>query len=107
MAPTEPHKRGRKAVADKRVQRPLSLNDAEWEKVEAARLRWTGGRMGPGPFLRALVLGALVSDDVQSSLYHDSGQGAIDEANDIAERMAELERQIAALNPPAATRAER
>lgn len=93
-----PRKRGRKPIADRRIQRQLNLNDAEWAKVERRRHEWTRDLMEPGPFLRALVLAALNSNDVHATLFMDSGALDQEEAEEAAEAMAEYEALQAA--PP-------
>lgn len=95
---TEPRKPGRPpAGAAKRKPAGIYLTDAELAEIDARRARLGLDRSS---YLRQLVLASLHSTEQRAWEYHESGQAAIDEADEIAEDLAELERQMAALNPP-------
>lgn len=87
---SEPRKRGRRPVADKRRQVPLALNAVEQAQIDTARARWHLEAFPPGQFLRMLVLAAVQSQEVRYLIYQDSGLIEREDAADWAAAMQEL-----------------
>lgn len=93
----EPRKRGRPPAPTPRRNVSIYLTDAELAEIDARRARLGQDRAS---YLRNLVRVGLHDPDQKAFEYHESGQAAIDEADEEAEAMAELEREMARLNPP-------
>lgn len=93
---SEPRKMGRPLAAHKRRLAAVYLTEAELAEIDAraARLGLERSR-----YLRHLLMVGLHDPDQKAYEYHESGQAAIDEADEIAEEMAEFERESARLNP--------
>jgi hypothetical protein len=95
---TEPRKPGRpRAGAAKRKPVGVYLTEAVIAEVDTRRAQLGLDR---SRYLERLILASLHSTEQRAWEYHESGQAAIDEADDIAEQMAALEQDIARLNPP-------